>query len=231
MDEAEFDKFAQEYRALHAANIRLSGESPEYFAEYKVRDVAAALRQAETSEPLAVLDFGAGVGYSVPHFARFLPTARVTCLDVSRQSLALGAEQHGARATFVHFDGRTIPFPDASFDVAFASCVFHHIPAVEHAALFRELRRVLRPAGSLFVFEHNPLNPLTRHAVNTCPFDANARLIGAATLRQRLRDAGFGAVTVCYRVFFPGPMRWLRPLERWLGWLPLGAQYRVSARR
>ena len=43
MDEAEFDKFADEYRGLHAANIRLSGEEPEYFAEYKVVDIAAEL--------------------------------------------------------------------------------------------------------------------------------------------------------------------------------------------
>ena len=29
MDEVEFDKFADEYRALHAENIKLSGENPE----------------------------------------------------------------------------------------------------------------------------------------------------------------------------------------------------------
>ena len=40
LDEAEFDKFADEYRAIHAHNIRLSGEAPEFFAEYKVRDLA-----------------------------------------------------------------------------------------------------------------------------------------------------------------------------------------------
>ncbi|MCC6202525.1 MAG: class I SAM-dependent methyltransferase [Gammaproteobacteria bacterium] len=231
MDEAEFDKFASEYRALHATNIRLSGEAPEFFAEYKVIDVAAALAAAGSNGPLAVLDFGAGIGYSVPHFARHLPEAEVTCLDVSRQSLALGAANHGTRARFVHFDGVTIPFPDSSFDVAFASCVFHHVPAILQVALFRELRRVLRPAGTLFVFEHNPLNPLTRHAVNTCPFDANARLLGATTLRRRLRAAGFAAVELRYRIFFPAALRRLRPLERYLAWLPLGAQYCARARR
>jgi len=35
MDRAEFDKFADEYYALHAANIAMTGESPEYFADYK----------------------------------------------------------------------------------------------------------------------------------------------------------------------------------------------------
>ena len=43
MDEVEFDKFADEYRDLHAANIKLSGEDPEYFAEYKVVDIATEL--------------------------------------------------------------------------------------------------------------------------------------------------------------------------------------------
>ena len=46
MDEVEFDKFADEYRDLHAANIKLSGEDPEYFAEYKVADIAAELARA-----------------------------------------------------------------------------------------------------------------------------------------------------------------------------------------
>ena len=34
MKKAEFDKFADEYYELHSANIRLSGESPDFFAEY-----------------------------------------------------------------------------------------------------------------------------------------------------------------------------------------------------
>ena len=63
MDEAEFDKFAAEYRALHAANIRVSGEDPEYFAEYKIVDLRheLALQRPGVMAP-AILDFGAGVG-------------------------------------------------------------------------------------------------------------------------------------------------------------------------
>jgi ubiquinone/menaquinone biosynthesis C-methylase UbiE len=230
MDEVEFDKFAEEYRDLHAANIRLSGEDPEYFAEYKVADIAAELERDRTVARTA-LDFGAGVGYSVPFFARHLPAARVTCLDVSRKSLELGAARHGAAAEFRHFDGRRIPYADGSFDVALASCVFHHIPHDEHVALLAEIRRVLAPGGRLFVFEHNPLNPLTRHAVNTCVFDEHAKLILAPTMRRRVRDAGFAAADVRYRIFFPHALRRLRPLEAKLTWLPLGAQYYVAARK
>jgi SAM-dependent methyltransferase len=230
MDEVEFDKFADEYRAMHAANIRLSGEDPEYFAEYKVIDIAAELARANVAARRA-LDFGAGVGYSVPFFARHLPSTRVTCLDVSRKSLEVGAERLGDAAEFTHFDGRTIPFPEGTFDVALASCVFHHIPHEEHVALLAEIRRVLRPGGRLFVFEHNPLNPLTRYAVNTCEFDEHAKLVLAPTMRRRARDPGFAAAEVRYRIFFPHFLNRLRPLEARMTWLPLGAQYYVAARK
>ena len=233
MDEAEFDKFAAEYRDLHAANIKLSGEDPEYFAEYKVIDVAAELERAYPSigAAAAVLDFGAGVGYSVPFFRRHLPAARVTCLDVSRKSLDIGASKHGEQADFTHFDGARIPYADGHFDVALASCVFHHIPPAEHGALLAEIRRVLKPGSPLFVFEHNPLNPLTRHAVNTCAFDEHAQLILAPSMRRRARAAGFATATVRYRIFFPHFLRGLRSFEPLLTWLPLGAQYCVVARK
>jgi len=231
VDETEFDKFALEYRALHAANIKLSGEQPEYFAEYKVVDVVAELVRVrgDIARPPAVLDFGAGVGYSVPHFARHLPGARITCIDVSRKSLEIGAAEHGGQAEFRHFDGAAIPYADGTFDVALASCVFHHIPHAKHVALLAELRRVLTDDGLLLVFEHNPLNPLTRHAVNTCVFDEHAELMLAPTLRRRVRAAGFSAPRIRYRIFVPGWLRSLRWLEKGLTWLPLGAQYYVVA--
>jgi len=230
MDEAEFDRFADEYHGLHAANIRLSGEAPEYFAEYKIVDIAKELVLAGQAPPRAVLDFGAGIGYSVPFLAKHLPTAGITCLDVSRKSLELGKAKHGAAAAFRHFDGVEVPYESGAFDVALASCVFHHIAERQHVSLLAELRRVLTPGGLLFVFEHNPLNPLTRHAVNTCEFDEHAVLVGAGTMLERVRAAGFVAARARYRIFFPHALRSWRPLEAKLTWLPLGAQYYVVAR-
>jgi SAM-dependent methyltransferase len=231
MDEAEFDRFADEYRALHAANIRASGESPEFFAEYKVADVAAMLAQDQSCSDPAILDFGAGVGTSVPYFRKHLPRCRLTCLDVSRRSLDLGRARFDGQAQFVHFDGTQVPFADATFDVVFFACVLHHIPQDEHVALLREAHRVLRRNGSLVVFEHNPYNPLTVHAVNTCPFDANAVLLTPGELRRSATQAGYASGVVRFRMFFPHALRALRPLERALRWLPLGAQYSYHAPR
>jgi hypothetical protein len=95
----------------------------------------------------------------------------------------------------------------------------------------RELRRVTRDGGLLFLFEHNPVNPLTRHAVNTCPFDINARLIRADKMRRRIEDAGWSDVKTAYRIFFPQQLAALRKFEPHLEWCGLGAQYRVSAVR
>jgi len=230
MDKTEFDKFADKYRALHTKNIRLSGELPEYFAEYKVRDVAD-LVSAARMRASSILDIGAGVGTSVQWFRQYFPAAALTCLDVSERSLEVGAARYPGEAEFVAFDGRTIPHPDGQFDLAFAACVFHHIDHNEHVALLKELHRVLAPNGMLAVFEHNPMNPLTVSAVNNCPFDENAKLIGPWTLRRRLLEAGFKHADLRFRIFFPGALRAFRPLEKLLHWCPAGAQYSVVARR
>jgi SAM-dependent methyltransferase len=230
MDAAEFDKFADEYRQLHAQNIRLSGEDPEYFAEYKIADLARILSGELTACDPAVLDFGAGIGKSVPYFHKYFPRPRIVCLDVSAKSLEIGRSRFGDAAKFVHFDGARVPFPDNSFDVAFLACVLHHIPQGEHISILKELHRVVRADGALLIYEHNPYNPLTVHAVNSCVFDANAKLLKARELAASIRAAGFNQPVVRYRIFFPHALRSLRGLEPWLAWLPLGAQYCVYAR-
>jgi hypothetical protein len=66
--------------------------------------------------------------------------------------------------------------------------------------------------------------------VRTCPLDANAVLINGPEMRRRLRAAGFANVGLRWTLFFPAMLAPLRPLERGLGWLPLGAQYVLVAR-
>lgn len=233
MNEAEFDKFAAEYYASLAAGVAASGEGPEYFSEYKIVDIAREWRRgsAPVGAPARILDFGAGIGNSVPYVATHLAGARLTCLDLSRRSLEVAEKRFPQQADYVHFDGARIPFADDHFDIAYAMCVFHHIPHADHVALLRELRRVLRPGGSLFVFEHNPFNPLTVRVVNTCPFDENAHLIRGREMRRRLLAGGFADASTQYRIFFPRALRMLRPLERGLAWLPLGGQYYVRGRK
>jgi SAM-dependent methyltransferase len=229
MNTAEFDKFAEEYRNLHAKNIAISGEDPEYFAEYKVRDIFRLFWSNPGSDTPLILDFGAGVGSSVPFILRYDAAASITCVDVSLKSLELGRFRFGEKARFVLFDGTRLPFNDDSFNIVFAACVFHHIDNEEHVGLLRELRRVLMPGGIILVYEHNPFNPITRHAIGKCEFDECAVLIPAPHMQRRFVSAGFRNAAVHYRVFFPAALRVLRPLEERLRWFPIGAQYYVAA--
>lgn len=231
MDESEFDKFAEEYRNLHQTNIKASGETPEFFSKYKIEDTAYLANKFKLGNNLKLLDFGSGVGNSIPYFNNFFTASKLTCLDVSSKSLELAEKRFPGKADFIAFDGTTIPFSDNEFDLIFSSCVFHHISHSEHDAILKEIFRVLRPGGILVIFEHNPFNPLTRRAVNTCTFDENAVLITERQFSQRIRRAGFSNSLRSYRIFFPGFLRKLRPIERFLKWMPLGAQYYVAAQK
>jgi len=53
------------------------------------------------------------------------------------------------------------------------------------------------------IYEHNPFNPLTRHAVNTCSFDENAVLLKRVQVAKLFVKAGMEVVMQEYRVFFP----------------------------
>jgi len=230
MDVAEFDQFADEYYVMHAANIAITGERPEFFAEYKIR-VLRHDTQTLDGSARRILDFGSGTGNSIPFFRAHHPDAALTCADVSRRSLDVAQARFPAQMQELLIEGDELAAAAGSFDVVFSACVFHHIPHSEHQHWLRELKRVVRPGGMIAVFEHNPLNPLTVRAVDTCPFDANARLIRAAALKRSLLTAGWRSPAARYHVFFPRRLARLRPLEPLMSWLPLGAQYSVVARK
>jgi len=226
--EAEFDKFAAEYERDHAASIRLSGETPAFFARYKVIDVAAALAR-RGDKPLRILDFGAGVGNSLGPMRAAFPDSDIVLLDPSSQSLDIARSRFPGLAHFQPFDGQSIPYGDGHFDLVFTACVFHHIPEILHTGLLSEINRVMKPGASFFLFEHNPWNPLTLHAVNNCSFDENAVLINAPQMNSRMAAAGLARRKTVYRLFFPRFLAKLRPLERYLTNVPMGAQYYVHA--
>lgn len=228
-DAPEFDRYAQQYTDLHRANVRASGEEPAYFSRYKARYMAARTGSKSTRQPFDILDFGCGIGNSIPHLRALFPQARLHGVDPSGESIQLAERTHAGEATFRTNHDNALPCDDHSFDLVQVACVFHHIEPAQRDHWMREIRRVLKPGGQAFVFEHNVLNPLTVKAVRECPFDEDAILLPRRELRARMRAAGFDDVRSRYIVFFPAALKFLRPLEPWLGFVPFGAQYVVSA--
>ena len=66
----------------------------------------------------------------------------------------------GASAELGVADARELPYPDGSFDFAWAVNVLHHIEdAAGRRRALDEVVRVLRPGGSFFLHEINTENP------------------------------------------------------------------------
>jgi len=100
-----------------------------------------------------------------------------------------------------------------------------HVPLLTNLEKIKA--RVTKPDGLVAVFEHNPLNPLTRRVVRSCAFDEGVELIGRRELEQLFRAAGLIVADSEYLLFFP----WRADaLERRLTRLPLGAQHVVTGR-
>jgi ubiquinone/menaquinone biosynthesis C-methylase UbiE len=220
----EFDRYAEEYDAAVEQVIGASGEDVAYFARIKAELSARFV----ASPPGRVLDFGCGIGNTTAALAGSFPGSRITGCDVSPASIvqANRLRMGDPRLDFVAFEG-ALPFPGATFDLAFTACVFHHIARAEQLHWARELRRVVAPGGALLVFEHNPYNPLTRKVVRDCVFDRGVSLLRPGYARTLLASAGFRAESPRFYFFFPHALAFLRPLERLLSWCPIGAQYFV----
>jgi len=87
--------------------------------------------------------------------------------------------------------------------------------------------------GILFIFEHNPINPLTQfiYYKNDHQFDKNSQLLSPLYTRSLLNYAGFSNFKVKYTIFFPQFLSFLIKYEKYLESVPLGAHYYYIAKK
>lgn len=224
MSKPEFDKFAGEYDQVLGETIPDGLNENTYFAEYKIALMAARLKGKSVAR---ILDFGCGAGRSLPFLKQYFPNSEVWGYDVSPESLKV-ASGHSPQARLFS-DWSTLG--DIQFDAIIAANVFHHIPVSERLPALVMCREFLSARGQMFMFEHNPYNPMTRWIFERCPFDTDAEMLNLGAALDLSSRAGYTSESHAYTLFFPKPLAFLRGLEPWLKRLPLGAQYYVQMAR
>jgi SAM-dependent methyltransferase len=225
--EVLFD-LSSEYESMLNQGIRLSGEGMLFFLEGRLNVLGPRLR---ARGPISrILDFGCGLGYATQRLLEMFPEARVTGADTSENALEAARAQHGGPGihyvTVAELEGDPGPY-----DLCYVSGVFHHIPPSERPAALALIRRLLRPGGTLALFENNPWNPGARMVMARIPFDRGAIMLSPLESAALLKQGGFEVLRTDSLFFFPRLLKGLRFFEPFLGWTRLGAQYVVLGSR
>ena len=115
-----------------------------------IADIAPVLSEGK------VLDVGTGPGTLARGIARRQPRLQVYGIDLSEDMIGL-AREHAKREHVeerVHFDTGNVahlPYPDHSFDLVVSTISMHHWYELQQA--LRDLYRVLRPGGRLWIYD------------------------------------------------------------------------------
>jgi ubiquinone/menaquinone biosynthesis C-methylase UbiE len=147
-----------------------------------------------------VVEIGFGTGLNVPH----LPAGvtHVRAVDPMRTGARIAAKRVAASPVPVSLDGldgQSLPFADHSADAVLSTWTLCSIPDV--VAALQEVRRVLRPGGSLHFVEHglapeesvrrwqDRLNPLEQRIACGCNLNRDIpALIEQGGLRMERLD-------------------------------------------
>ncbi len=100
-----------------------------------------------------VVELGFGSGHNVPFYPPSV--ARVAAVEPADLGWKLAAKRLDRTSVPVQrsgLDGQSLPFADDSYDAALSTWTLCTIPDV--TAALREVRRVLRPGGTLHFVEH-----------------------------------------------------------------------------
>jgi len=141
------------------------GHSENYFGDYRdfwwnrnFLDMTAKRLELNTFN--SMLDVGCGTGHWTRTLAPYLDqNAHITAVDSDPRWFKDNKElsdfflNRSQKFELKEGDAQNLPFPDDSFDLVTCQTVLIHVPLPEKA--IREMKRVLRPGGTLLCVEPN----------------------------------------------------------------------------
>lgn len=134
-----------------------------------------------------IVEIGFGSGLNVPYYPPAVCSVKAIAPSAVGQKLA--RDRIAAAAIpieYVGLDGAHLPLPDESTDHVLSTWTLCTIPAVDEA--LAEVKRVLRPGGSLHFLEHGraPDEKVARTQDRLTPI--NRRLLDGCHLNRPIRD-------------------------------------------
>ena len=226
MKKVNFDEHAETYEKVLDKDLEFFGEESSYFAEYKINVVKKTLGIAK---PLKILEYGCGIGMNIKFFSKHFPDSKINGCDISQKSIEVASKRNDPNVNFFLINEENNSKYLDTFDLIFVSCVFHHIQPQLREDSMKNIYNLLKKDGKFYFFEHNPYNPVTRHIVNTCVWDEDAILLKPKESLNLITKAGFKIENKKYTLFFPAFLKFLRFMESFLFFLPLGGQYYIKA--
>lgn len=144
-----------------------------------------------------ILDIGSGTGQFPEVLHNAFPDCQVWALDLVRGMLEGGSERWKRLSGRVHpvqADSERLPFADGFFDVLTCANSFHHYP--NQAAAIQEMRRVLKPGGTLMLLDGFRDGLWGHFIFDICvaTVEGNVHHASGREIRQMMFDAGFASV-------------------------------------
>jgi ubiquinone/menaquinone biosynthesis C-methylase UbiE len=160
-----------------------------------------------------VLEIGAGTGLNLPHYPPAVISLTLT--EPERPLLPRiedRARRHGRQALIIRAPAEELPFEDGSFDTAVTTLVLCGVD--DQPRTLGELRRVLRPGGTLLFLEHVRSNDDSEARLQDRVNGFNRLVAGCDCNRRTLgtiEAAGFEVKRVEHGAI-PKVPRFVRPL-------------------
>ncbi len=228
-NKVNFSDYADTYKKEIQSSINFIGQDVDFFIGLKANLIIdIAKKHIINADEAGILDIGCGIGLTDRHLSKYFKNLHG--VDVE-EDVVEKAKKYNPHVKYRIYDGTKLPFDDNSMDLVFAINVMHHIPPAGWNSFMAEIYRVTKKGGIAVVFEHNPLNPLTRLAVSRCEFDRDAVLLHKKNLKKLFRKMKFSVFNQGFIVFFPFKNSIFRKIESYLKWLPLGAQFYLLGKK